>query len=400
MSIRKRTWSTNGVEKTAWQVDYVDASGKRRRKNFGKKKDADAFLANAKVEVRDGIHVPDSETITVKEAAKLWLKACAAAGLEQSTIDQYEQHVRLHIVPLIGATKLNRLAVPSIRAFQDELRDAGRSPAMVKRVSTSLGAILSDAQGRGLVIRNAVHEMSRSRSRREAKVEKRQKKRIEYGIDIPTLEEIRAIVNACEGRYRPLLLTAIFTGLRSSELRGLPWRAIDLKKATLTVLQRADKAQVIGLPKSDASHRTLPLPPLVLNALREWKLACPKGELVFPNSEGNVEWHANIINRGLQPTMIRAGVTANIRSEVTGNVASMEPQAAPKYTGLHALRHWYASWLINRPEDGGLGLAPKAVQQRMGHSSIQITFDTYGHLFPAADESAAMEAAQNMLLGT
>lgn len=395
MSVRRRTWTTpKGETKSAWQADYVDAQGKRRRKNFDKKKDADAFVAGAKVEVRDGVHVPDSATITVKEAGNLWIKACTAAGLERSTIDQYGQHLRLHIEPFVGAVKLSRVTVPSVRAFQDELRENGRSPAMVKRVTTSLGAILSDAQGRGLVIRNAVHEMSRSRSRREAKVEKRQKRRIEYGVDFPTLDEMRAIIGACQGRYRPLLLTAIFTGLRSSELRGLPWRAVDLDKGTLSVVQRADKVQTIGLPKSDASHRTVPLPPLVLNALKEWKLECPPGDLVFPNSEGNVEWHANIIKRGLIPTMIRAGIT----------IEEMSPDgdaiAKAKYTGLHALRHWHASWLINRKADGGLELTPKAVQQRMGHGSIQVTFDTYGHLFPATDEKAAMEAAQNALLGT
>lgn len=395
MSIRKRTWVTNGVEQSAWQADYVDAQGKRRRKNFKLKKEAQAFLDGAKVEVRDGVHVPDSETVTIKQAGDLWIKACAAAGLERSTIDQYKQHLKLHIEPFVGAVKLPRVTVPSVRAFQDELRENGRSPAMVKRVTTSLGAILSDAQGRGLVIRNAVHEMSRSRSRREAKVEKRQKRRIEYGVDIPTLEEMKAIIGACEGRYRPLLLTAIFTGLRSSELRGLPWRAVDLKKGTLSVLQRADKVQVIGLPKSDASHRTVPLPPLVLNALKEWKLACPPGDLVFPNGEGNVEWHQNIIKRGLIPTMIRAGVTIEERG-----ADAHPPLIKAKYTGLHALRHWYASWCINRKADGGLELTPKAVQQRMGHGSIQVTFDTYGHLFPATDEKAAMEAAQNALLGT
>ena len=59
-----------------------------------------------------------------------------------------------------------------------------------------------------------------------------------------------------------------------------------------------------------------------------------------------------------------------------------EPILGPKYTGFHALRHWYASWCINRKADGGLELTAKAVQSRMGHSSIQVTFDTYGHLFP------------------
>jgi integrase len=72
----------------------------------------------------------------------------------------------------------------------------------------------------------------------------------------------------------------------------------------------------------------------------------------------------------------------------------------PKYTGLHSLRHFYASWLINPPERGGQGLAPKVVQQRLGHSSILMTMNIYAHLFPAAeDEHKKLVDAERALLG-
>jgi len=71
-----------------------------------------------------------------------------------------------------------------------------------------------------------------------------------------------------------------------------------------------------------------------------------------------------------------------------------------KYTGLHALRHFYASWSINRVEDDGLGLPSMVVQKRLGHSSIMMTMDVYGHLFPRGDDHAEqMEAAEQRLLG-
>jgi integrase len=70
----------------------------------------------------------------------------------------------------------------------------------------------------------------------------------------------------------------------------------------------------------------------------------------------------------------------------------------PKYTGLHALRHFYASWCINRREDGGLELPPKVVQHRLGHSSIMVTMDTYGHLFPRTDDGSELAAAETALL--
>jgi integrase len=71
---------------------------------------------------------------------------------------------------------------------------------------------------------------------------------------------------------------------------------------------------------------------------------------------------------------------------------------APKYKGLHSLRHFFASWCINRKADGGLELPPKTVQYRMGHSSIMVTMDTYGHLFPRADDTAELAAAASTLL--
>lgn len=396
MSVRKRTWSSKGVEKTAWVVDYVDGQSVRRLKTFKLKKDADDFAKRSGVEVMDGVHVPDSATITISEAGTLWIVSGNAAGLERTSMDQRRQHLNLHIAPLIGSTKLSKVTAPFVRSFQDQLRAAGRSPAMVKRVTVSLGSILADAQSRGLVIRNAVHELSRARSGSKAP-EKRQRAKLRVGVDIPSNAEIRAILDAASGRYRPLLVTMIFTGIRASEARGLRWDDVEIDKSLLHVRQRADRYGDTGMPKSEAGQRTIPLPPLVTNTLREWKLACPNStdRLVFPNQAGNVEYHQNMMSRGLWPALIAAGVT------VTTNKLDLDgrPVLAPKYPGFHALRHWYASWCINRLVDGGLELAPKQVQARMGHSSIQVTFDTYGHLFPAADEHATMIAAQKALMG-
>lgn len=187
----------------------------------------------------------------------------------------------------------------------------------------------------------------------------------------------------------------IFTGIRASEARGLRWEDVDLKQAILHVRQRADRYGDVGMPKSEAGQRTVPLPPIAVNTLKEWKLACPKSEagLAFPNSVGNIENHQNMLKRGLWPILIAAGVTTTT-DELDKDG---KPILAPKYSGFHALRHWFASWCINRKADGGLELTAKAVQVRMGHSSIQVTFDTYGHLFPTVDEAAEMAAAEHAL---
>ncbi len=392
MSVRKRTWTTGkGFEKSAWVVDYMDTKGKRRLKSFAKKKDADQFAATASVEVRDGTHVAERETVTVAAAGKLWLASSEAAGLERVTVDTYRNRFELHVQPFIGTEKLSKITVPSVRAYADRLREEGRSPAMVKKALTALGAILSDAQERGLATRNAVKEMSRRRNG----AEKRNKRLLQPGVDIPLPEEIKAFLAAMEGRWRPILQTAVFTGLRSSELRGLRWQDVDLVKSEISVRQRSDRYGEIGSTKSHASQRTLPVPPVVINTLKEWKLACPPGELVFPNGQGNPESHSNIINRGLIPTMKAAGLTIDTGKRDEND----EPVMAAKYSGLHALRHFYASWLINPKEAGGLGLDMKSVQARMGHSSIVVTADVYSHLFPRKDDGKEMEDAANALIG-
>jgi integrase len=410
MSVRKRNWKTSkGAEKEAWVVDYVDQSGKRRLKTFAKKKAADNFEATANVEIRAGVHTADSASVTVAEAGRLWVDTAEKGSpgrepLERATVEAYRQHLRLHIAPYIGKVKLSKLSAPMVREFEDKLARGDmpegaepqpRSPAMVRKVRVSLSSLLSDAQERGLVARNVVRDLRRGRQRgAERRSEKRQKGKLKVGVDIPTREEIKAIVEAARGRWRPVLLTAIFTGLRASELRGLRWADVDLEKRELHVRQRADRYSKIGKPKSDSGERTVPLTPIVVNTLREWKLASPKSELglVFPTTGGLVEHHKNIVERGLVPTLVSAGVA----TEAVGPDGMKIKRA--KYTGLHALRHFYASWCINRRADGGLELPAKVVQERLGHSSIMMTMDVYGHLFPRGDDSEELAAAERSLL--
>ena len=180
---------------------------------------------------------------------------------------------------------------------------------------------------------------------------------------------------------------AAFTGLRSSELRGLRWSDVDLKRGEIQVRQRADRYNVFGPPKSAAGSRTIPLLPMVVSALREHKLACKHSaaDLVFPTKTGHVIGHSNMIAFVWKPLQVAAGlVTASGRA---------------KYSGLHALRHFYASWCINRRLDGGLELPLKVVQTRLGHASVKLTADTYGHLFPRGDDEAELAAAERAFLG-
>jgi hypothetical protein len=151
VSVRKRTWANrDGSQGEAWVVAYTDHDGTRRIKSFEKKRDADAYHATVRVDVRRGVHTADSRSVSVAEAGALWIETSTNAGLERSTLEQYRQHRKLHIVPLIGAVRLPQLTVPAVRAFEDRLTK-DRSPAMVRKVLRSLSGIVADAQERGLV---------------------------------------------------------------------------------------------------------------------------------------------------------------------------------------------------------------------------------------------------------
>jgi integrase len=287
MSVRKRTWTTGkGIEKTAWVVDYSDATGTRRMKTFSKKKEADAFAATARVEIREGVHVADGASVTVKAAGSFWIVTGEDDGLERSSIDQRKSHLKLHIEPFIGPTLLSHLTVSAVRDFADKLRESGRSQAMVRKVLGSLGALLSDAQERGLATRNPIRDLRGGRRRgKERQAEKRQKGKLKVGIDIPTPDEIKAIIAAAAGRWRPLLITAVFTGMRSSELRGLRWSDVDLRRGYINVQQRADDFGEIGPPKSGAGERSIVR--RYRDCTRAHRLAPPSKQLLRPHVMGS-----------------------------------------------------------------------------------------------------------------
>lgn len=399
MSVRKRTWLKGNETRVAWVVDYTDQGGKRRLKTFRLKKEADAFEDRARTQVREGVHVADSASATVREAGKLWLAAKEKAGRERTTIDQYRNHVQLHINPCIGETKLTALTPAAVRAFEDALLDGSsdgkkRSPAMVRKIMVSLGSLLADARERGLIGTNVVRDMRGRRSAADSRAERRAKGKLKIGVDIPPPNEMRLILGALTGRWRPILMTAALTGLRASELRGLIWANVDLQKGTIHVRQRADRFKKIGRPKSEAGERSVPIPPTLQEILTSWKksVTASKLGLCFPNLQGEPEAHGPIAI-AFQVAQVRAGVTTTTTElDADGNSITVA-----RYKKLHSLRHFYASWCINRRVDGGLELPPKMVQERLGHATINMTLDVYGHLFPSGDDGSELAAAEAAL---
>jgi integrase len=260
-----------------------------------------------------------------------------------------------------------------VEAFRDDLLKALSRP-LARKVLTSFKSILKVANHG-----HVTHSVS---------IGSKRKPPLEPGRDIPTPAEIKRLVAAVADddlRRRALLLTVAFTGLRASELRGLRWRDVDLKAGELHVRQRADRYNKVGAPKSDSSVRTMPLDDVLKAALKTWKMKSEhsgQDDYVFCTSSGQIEHHKNML-RSLIPVMKAAHL--------------LDKKGQPKYV-LHSFRHFFASWCINSKDRGGRELPPKAVQYLLGHSSINMTFDIYGHMFTDKGDRSELNDSVRQLL--
>jgi len=275
----------------------------------------------------------------------------------------------LHVVPTIGHLRLAQLNGPTLEDWRDRLLTGSlvRAPlprSLARKVLGAMKSILGEAVRGGLVAHNAAAPVKIERKQRE-------QKKLEVGVDIPGKGDIQKLLAACTGRHRALIVTAIFTGMRASELRGLPWSAVNFENNTITVRQRADERGVIGPPKSQAGYRTIPMVDIVANTLRAWQPLCPASlgglDLVFPTERGGIRPHTNLVARIWNPLQRKAGLI-----DVNGRA---------KFH-FHSARHFFASWAIER-------FPPKRAQVLLGHSSIQMTFDVYGHLLKDGDDDQA-----------
>ena len=243
----------------------------------------------------------------------------------------------------------------------DDMLDDGVSRVLVKKIMVSLRALLSDAVEREWIDHNVAAEVKVKRSNG------RDRKR----IVIPTKDEIRTIITKAPESHRVMFTIAIFTGMRISELRGLVWSAVDLDRKIVRVMRRADEFGELGAPKSRAGEREIPMAPTVVQALETWKTSgmTTVDGLVFPNSVGKIQNYSNIYNRVFKPMLVENAIT--------------DENGEAKF-GIHALRHAAVSLFIEQ------GWNPKKIQTLLGHASINMTMDVYGHLFENADEDIAM----------
>jgi integrase len=373
-SVRKDKWRNRKGGGETWLVDYTDQKGVRHTKQgFATRKAADAFLLRARGEVRDGTHTPDSNSVTVAKAAELWLQHVATNELERGSLRAYDQLVRLAVNPLIGESRLSRLTRDRVVLFKDELLEKFKR-ARARRALWALRAILNRAQDLALVAQNVAATVRfERRTRQEAK--------LVIGRTIPTPEEVRNLIEAAgksKAWLRAMVTTAAFTGMRQGELRGLSWEDIDLAAGQITVRQRADQWGALGAPKSKAGQRVLDIAPAVVKELQRWRLASGSPVMVFPGRATG-----KVIG---QSTVLLAFDGLQKRSGIVG------ANGAPKYV-FHALRHFFASVEIK------LGRNPKELQTEMGHEKIELTMNTYGHLFPNSENEEHSAAFEAFVLG-
>ena len=308
--------------------------------------------------------------LTVEHAAKMWLEHCrqrceAGLQMEPTTLIVYEIAVRHHILNPefgIGAIKLTKLTRRDVIAFRDRLLASGVTVHWVHKVFGNLRQMLALADDNELIAHNPAQGIRILRSSRAP-----------GRITIPSKDDVCRLIEAASEDFRPYVIVAALCGMRSSEMRGLPWRHVDFEAGFIRVRQRADRLCNIGEPKTAAGVRDIPMGPLVASTLREWRQRCPRGELdlVFPSNCGTIRAYENLSRHFFKRLCRKVGIKAR----------------------LHDLRHFAISLWIEQ------GLPPKAIMEFAGHSSINISFGLYGHLFPSPDHHTGMAEIETRLFG-
>lgn len=376
--IRRRTYRTHdGKESVYWQVSYYDPAGKRHAPQFDKHSRAHAFKVRIEGELLSGVHISADGTSTIAAAADAFLKdfetLVKSGRRERSTLKQYKSHVSNHIRPAaVAQILLTQAQAGHFRAFLDHLSAKGTSDVNAAKIMTTLRMIIGFAAEKGWIKGNpstAVKVRKETRNIRQ--------------IEFPSKAAVRKMIKTAEAmgpREHAFVCLGFFCGLRASELRGLPKSAIT--KDSVHIMQRADQWSVIGAPKTEKGRRTIPMGTHTAKAVKKWVKLTPHA-LLFTSGTGKPENYANLYNR--------FWIDLNRKAGMIKNVDGVEK---PLYT-MHAMRHVAASLWIEQ------GYNPKKVQKMLGHATIQMTMDVYGHLWhDMKEEKKIAEAAENSVMAT
>jgi integrase len=334
---------------------YVRTIGNRveRRYVYGRtRREAVAKLAELQKRHHEGIPAGPT-SLTVEQFLQEWL-AHVAHRVRPQTHAGYENNVRLHLVPRIGAKKLNRLTVRDVRLMVDDLRAAGMSPRMVQWIHSTLRAALQHAFAEDLVPRNVARGV-----------------RIETPEKVTTIEPFTAdearefLRKARDHRLYALWATVLLLGLRRSEVCGLHWSDVDLDARTLRItrgLQRVG-GELRELPtKTRRSRRTVPLPDFLVQVLAEHR------ERQAEERAGAAYWQDT-------PYVFTSKVGTPLEPRtLTRTFHALCARHGLRRVRLHDLRHSCVSLLL------ALGVSPRVVMEIVGHSAIEMTMNVYAHV--------------------
>ncbi len=354
-----------------------DENGKRKRvaKSFrGTKREAEKELTRLLAEAEQGIFVLPTNN-TVADFLKAWLDKYARPNLARTTVEGYDIAINKHLIPELGTVPLEKLTPLQIQSYcAKKLKEV--SPRTVQLHYTVLREALGHAVKWQLLARNPADAVDRPKYKRP-------------NIDSLNVQELHKFLDYVQRSHHQdhnLIFIAVYTGMRLGELLALRWEDVDLEQGRIFVRRAAHytgkEGLDIGIPKTEKSRRQIILPPTAVKALKQQKEAVERAkklqpelyednDLVFPTIDGKMQNPKNVSHR------------FSALAKKTG------------FPGLtfHGLRHTHASLLLAE------GVHPKVVQERLGHSTISITLDTYSHTVPTLQEEAA-EKLENLLSET
>lgn len=357
-----------------WMAQYViyTSDGRKRRTVYGKTRaEVAAKLAKAVSDREDGL-IFDDEGLTIEGYLSRWLKDSVRDTVRPSTYERNQSPIRLHLIPALGQLKLKALTPAHVRWFYREKLDAGLSSGTVHKMHVVLHKALAQAVRDGLIPRNAAEAVKVPQVRRKE-------------ITPLTIQETKRLMEAADGdRFEALYVLAVTTGMRQGELLALKWDAVDLEREVLRVrrtLTRLKGTYKMDAPKTQKSRRSVKLTTIATEALRaHLSRQLEEIDRVGPLYEDQGLVFATEAGTPLNPTNLRQRSFA----------ALLKRAKLPKMR-FHDLRHACATLLLSR------NVNPKIVSEILGHSSISITLDTYSHVLPDMQDSAA-RAIENALL--
>lgn len=353
----------------SWQIQVYTGPGPdgKPRRHFetvrGRKGDAQRRLTELLASLDKGVYTPPGR-LTVGEHLHRWLKDYVRPNLSPRTAEGYEHICNHHFVPCLGNVRLSGLKPEHLQHYYSEKLSNGLSAQTVRHHHTCLHKALQTAVEWGLLARNIADAVTPPRAQ---------------GVEMQIWDEddiASFLESARQTPYFALFHTALFTGMRRSELLAMRWCDLDLLLCRLYVTRSLHVLKggqvVIRPPKSAKGKRMIALSPLTVSVLREHreKQALERAMLGIPLKDDDLVF-SQLNGKPLLPnTVTHAWIKLVRRTGLKG-------------IRLHDARHTHASLMLKQ------GIHPKVVQERLGHSSIHITLDTYSHVAPGLQEAAA-----------